>query len=95
MPPTDDTGIERIRSEKPVSNTFHNLVQLLNVKLDSAARYGLYEQDAYEEGYRDCAQQFARLAERDRQSIAELLECVRLHVGDARTHSIFSSMSQD
>jgi hypothetical protein len=40
------TANEQIRTEQPVKNTFHNLVQTLNVKLDSAARYGLYQEDA-------------------------------------------------
>ena len=42
-------GIKSIRSEGPVSTTLHNLVQTLSVKLDSAARYELYEQDARRE----------------------------------------------
>ena len=33
---------EQIRGEEPVKNSIHNLVQTLSVKLDSAARYGLY-----------------------------------------------------
>ena len=37
---------ERIRTEEPVKNTIHNLVQTLSVKLDSASRYGLYQDDA-------------------------------------------------
>jgi hypothetical protein len=40
------TGMERIRFEEPVKNTIHNLVQTLSVKLDSSARYGLYQEDA-------------------------------------------------
>ncbi len=34
------------QSESPVGNTVHNLVHTLSVKLDSAHRYGLYQDDA-------------------------------------------------
>lgn len=86
---TMHAGFDMIREAKPVSNTFHNLVQTLSVKLDSAARYGLYEEDAHSEGHEDCAQQFEAMAERERQSIRELVECIQRHVGEEPGHSIF------
>jgi hypothetical protein len=76
-------GIEQIRTERPVKNTVHNLVQTLSVKLDSAARYHLYEEDAKEEGLEDCVDVFARLADRDRESIDDLLQCLKDHIDDA------------
>jgi hypothetical protein len=75
------TGIDQIRQEEPVRNTIHNLVQTLSVKLDSAARYSLYRDDARKDGYEDCDEVFARLEERDRDSIAELLRCLRQRLG--------------
>jgi rubrerythrin len=77
------TSIERIRTEQPVKNTVHNLIQTLSTKLDSAARYGLYQEDASADGMEDCADVFARLAERDRESINDLLECLKGHIDDA------------
>ncbi len=44
-------SMEKIRSEQPVKNTTHNLIQTLSTKLDSAARYGLYVDDAHKDGY--------------------------------------------
>jgi len=76
-------GIEQIRTEQPVKNTVHNVVQTLSTKLDSAARYGLYQEDARQDGMEDCAEVFARLADRDRESIEELLGCLRDHIDDA------------
>jgi hypothetical protein len=38
--------IEQIHTERPVTNTFHNIIQTLSIKIDSAARYGLYADDA-------------------------------------------------
>jgi rubrerythrin len=77
------TGIEQIRTEQPVKNTVHNLVQTLSTKLDSAARYGLYRDDARQDGMEDCAEVFANLAARDGESIEELLRCLRDHIDDA------------
>src|SRR5919108_592109 len=60
---TVEAGIEQIRTEQPVKNTIHNPVQTLSIKLDSAARYGLYQEDARTDGYEDCAEMFGRLAD--------------------------------
>lgn len=47
-----ETTMEEIHTAKPVTNTFHNIIQTLSIKIDSAARYGLYEADARDEGPR-------------------------------------------
>jgi rubrerythrin len=73
-------SIEQIREARPVENSIHNLVQTLSVKLDSAARYGLYQQDARDEGFDDCAELFGRLAEQEQDAIQELLSCLRDHL---------------
>jgi hypothetical protein len=70
-----------VRSAQPVPNTVHNLIQTLSVKLDSAARYALYRDDARQDGREDSAVLFARLEERDRESIRDLLECLRNELG--------------
>jgi hypothetical protein len=36
-------SIEAIREARPVQNSVHDIIQTLSVKLDSAARYGLYQ----------------------------------------------------
>jgi rubrerythrin len=77
------TTLEQIRTEQPVKNTLHNIVQTLNVKLDSAARYGLYQEDATKDGFDDCAGLFERLAEREQQTIDELMSCLRDHLANS------------
>jgi rubrerythrin len=74
---------EQIRAEEPVKNTIHNLVQTLSIKLDGSARYSLYQDDARKDGFDDCADAFGAIAERDRQSIDQLLTCLRKHLGEA------------
>jgi rubrerythrin len=73
-------SIEEIREARPVQNSIHNLIQTLSVKLDSAARYGLYQDDAAEEGFDDCATLFGRLADQERAAIDDLMGCLRDHL---------------
>jgi rubrerythrin len=82
---TTQQGMEKIRTEQPVQNTIHNLVQTLSTKLDSAARYGLYTDDARRDGYNDCAEMFEKLASREEESISDVVRCLQKHIGDART----------
>ena len=70
-------SIDQIREAGPVQNSIHNLIQTLSVKLDSAARYGLYQEDARVDGFDDCVELFARLAEQERAAIDDLLGCLR------------------
>jgi rubrerythrin len=77
-----EATIERIRQDGPVKNTFHNLIQTLSVKLDSAARYGLYADDARADGYEDCAELFDRLRSHERQAIDDLKSCLRDHMAE-------------
>jgi hypothetical protein len=50
------------------------------VKLDSAARCRLYEEDAREDGFDDSAELFARLEQQERDAIDELMRCLRDHL---------------
>ena len=73
---------DQVRSKEPVKNTIHNLIQTLSVKLDSAARYDLYQEDARKDGFDDCAATFASIAEREQESIRDLVTCLRMRLGD-------------
>lgn len=73
-------SVDQIREAGPVQNSVHNLIQTLSVKLGSAARYGLYQDDARQDGYDDCAELFGRLAEQERAAIDDLLGCLRDHL---------------
>jgi len=73
-------SIELIREAKPVQNSIHDLIQTLSVKLDSAARYGLYQEDARDDGFDDCAELFGRLEQQERDTIDSLMGCLRDHL---------------
>ena len=70
-----------IRTEEPVVNTIHNLVHTLSSKLDAAARYGLYQDEAKTDGFEDVADLFARLAESEQEHIQGLVRCLKEHIG--------------
>jgi hypothetical protein len=72
-------SIELIRKAGPVENSLHDVIQTLSIKLDSVARYSLYQEDAREDGFDDCVALFERLAEQDRAAIDDLLVCLREH----------------
>jgi rubrerythrin len=76
------TTLDRIRTDGPVKNTLHNVIQLLSTKLDSAARYGLYQDDARVDGYDDCATLFSQLAEQELLAIDSLKTCLRNHADE-------------
>jgi hypothetical protein len=69
--------------DAPVSDTIHNLVQTLSVKLDSSHRYGLYQQDALKDGYEDVAEVFGDIAARERETIDRLVRCLQDYIGEA------------
>ena len=77
-----EATIERIRTDGVVENALHDVIQTLSVKLDSAARYGLYAEDARIDGYEDCAELFDRLAEQEKQAIDDLRRCLRDHADE-------------
>jgi rubrerythrin len=56
---------------------------MLSAKIDSAARYGLYADDAHEDGMEDCHAMFGELAVQEREQIDRLLGCLRDHMKDA------------
>ena len=74
---------EQIRAEEPVKNTIHNLVHTLSSKLDAAARYGLYQEDAKKDGFQNCAELFAEMAETEQRQIQGLVRCLREHIGES------------
>jgi len=77
--------VGRGQSESPVGNTVHNLVHTLSVKLDSAHRYGLYQEDAVREGHEDCAQVFADIAAQEQEMIDILIRYLQDRLGGAVT----------
>ena len=74
---------EHVRSEEPVKNTIHNLIHTLSVKLDAAARYGLYQEEAGKDGFEECGELFAKLREREQEDIQGLVRCLKDHIGDS------------
>ena len=77
-----EATIDRIRHDGAVRNSLHDVIQTLSIKLDSAARYGLYTEDATADGYDDCAQLFTRLREQELRAIDELKGCLRDHIDE-------------
>jgi hypothetical protein len=73
-------SIDLIRQTQPVQNSIHDVIQTLSVKLDSAARYALYQEHAREDGLTDCAELFSRLDGQERVAIRDLMDCLANHL---------------
>jgi hypothetical protein len=65
--------MDQLRTAKPRSNMFHNLVHSLAIKLDSAARYDIYINDANQENCQQCVQLWQKCKDLEMQQI-QLIE---------------------
>lgn len=65
--------LDQLRASKPRSNMFHNLIHAMAIKLDSAARYSIYINDAEQESCHDCVEVWQKCRELEMQQI-QLIE---------------------
>jgi rubrerythrin len=71
--------LEEIRTEQPMLNMNHNLVQTLSEKLDAVSRYDIYIQDATEQGCMACADLFRQIKQEDQRHIRLLRDEIKEH----------------
>jgi hypothetical protein len=64
----------------PADRTLQNLLGTLSAKLELCSRLPIFEYEASTEGHTACANAFQELAAVERQSFADLLVCLRLHL---------------
>jgi hypothetical protein len=69
-----------LRRAQPADATLKNLLGLLTTKLELCAELPVFEWEAGNEGYDACARTFRALAEGERDSCAEVLDCLRSHL---------------
>jgi hypothetical protein len=73
------TTLEEIRTEQPMLNMNHNLIQILSEKLDGVSRYDIYIQDATDQGCPSCADLFRQLKQDDLRHIQALRDQIKEH----------------
>jgi hypothetical protein len=64
----------------PGDVTLQNLLGVLVAKLDTCRRLPIFEYEAGSEGYAACATEFRRLADAERESVNQLLNCLQDHL---------------
>ena len=74
-------AFQLIREAQPMTNPNHNLIQTLSEKLDGAARYNLYEEDAGGMCPR-CMQLYEQLKQDDQRHVQMLRDEIANHVRD-------------
>jgi hypothetical protein len=69
-----------LRSAQAVDPTLQNVLRLLSVKLDLCSRLPVFEYEAVQQGDEISARTFHDLAEVERQTVNDLLACLRIHL---------------
>ena len=72
--------LSNLRRRRPADATLDNLLLLLGTKLELCSRLPVCEWEAADEGHEDCANAFHELAEAERRSCADIMDCLRLHL---------------
>jgi hypothetical protein len=70
--------------DTPVSETFHNLIRLLHLTIETASDCGGYARTAREEGLDDLADVFEELDEAEHEQIARVLAGMHTLLGDRK-----------
>jgi hypothetical protein len=78
--PSPARRLSDLRKGQPASPTLQNLLGILSAKLDLCARLPIYEYEAASQGHETCTIAFRRLAEVERESCNEMLQCLRDHI---------------
>ena len=75
-------SITDLRGAQPADATLQNLLSVLKSKLELCSRLPIFEYEAQNEGHAASAAAFHALAEVERRSFDELLECLRKHLDE-------------
>ena len=81
--------LAELRRAHPHDATLQNLLAVLTAKLDLSARLPVFEFEAESEGYSDTASFMSALASAERESLEDILACLRHHLD--QTSERFSS----
>lgn len=81
--------LAELRRAQPHDATLQNLLAVLTAKLDLSARLPVFEYEAESEGFADTASFMSALASSERESLEDILACLRSHID--RTSERFSS----
>lgn len=69
-----------LRKAQPGDPTLQNLLGVLTAKLELCARLPIYEYEAGTQGHHAAVAAFRRLAEVERDSFNDILDCLRQHL---------------
>jgi hypothetical protein len=96
LDPDDPVTLRRLSDlshVQPTDATLKNLLGMLTAKLDLCAQLPFIAYQADREGFDEAASTFRDLAVQERQSLAELLTCLKTHL-DRTTNGASSESLQ-
>ena len=77
-----------LRRAQPGDRTLQNILGILSAKLELCARLPVFEYEAGNLGHDAGLKAFRRLAEVERQSFDELLDCLRTHLDETARREV-------
>jgi hypothetical protein len=72
--------LSTLRRAQAADPTLKNLLGILTTKLELCSRLPVLEWEAAHEGDASCADAFRRLAEEERRSCSDLIDCLQKHL---------------
>jgi hypothetical protein len=75
-------SISDLRGAQPADATLQNLLTVLSAKLELCSRLPIFEYEAGNEGHETSAAAFRALADVERKSFNDLLDCLRAHLDE-------------
>jgi hypothetical protein len=81
--PRQNSTVKRLaelRLAHPHDATLQNLLAVLTAKLDLSSRLPVFEYEAESEGFSDTASFMSALASAERESLEDVLACLRHHL---------------
>ena len=84
MPQSSSTArrLSDLTAALPADRTLQNLLGLMSSKLELCSRLPILEYEAANEGHEACATIFHQMAEFERRSFQELVNCLRTHLDE-------------
>lgn len=79
-PQSASSRLSDLTAAMPADRTLQNLLGLVSSKLEVCSRLPIFEYEAASEGHEASAAVFREIAEQERRSFSNLLDCLRLQL---------------
>jgi rubrerythrin len=78
--PAAGPTVNELTGAVPADWTLQNLLRAVSARLEALEQYRVFEFQAVNDGYAECAAVFRKVAEDERRSLQTLIDCLRAHL---------------